>query len=229
MRAARAMEVRNAISAFEVATTSCSAGGSATRNDGRLPRRQLRLRCAPPSSSSAERSEAASRLSKTTRRVSCGITSSDGGSERARRVRWKSETRSVLSKSPLPPAPQEVVPHETMVDSRVGSSGFAALRLRPRARSAAKRRAGCPRRRGAFRVASLPVMADPNARGVRARDSEMGRPIAPGMGTRRPLGGGDARDPDGSSSAFGRVGVDDRDGSSSAFGRRSGSSTCRLS
>jgi hypothetical protein len=119
---------------------------------------------------SAERSEAASRLSATARRVPCGITFSDGGSERAWRVRWMSETLAVLSKSPLPPAAQEVVPHEASIDSRAAGSGFAALRLRrrrrPRARSEAKQRAGCPRLRGAFRVASLSVMADPNARGV---------------------------------------------------------------
>ena len=182
--------------AFAAATTPCCAGGSATRYVLRLRRRSLRLRCAPSSwalpkhqseppqrralqhERGAKRS--ASKLRATSPPVSCGITSGDGGRERAECLQTAGFTHTLRAWPPLPPAAQGIVPHDTTGDSCARRSDFAALRRR-RAHPSTKAsrrsgecsitcaerseaRAGCMRRRHLCRVASPLVMAAANAR-----------------------------------------------------------------
>jgi hypothetical protein len=122
--------------------------------------------------SSAERSEAASKLLATARRVPCGITSSDGGSDRARCA--TTEVRNAVCAVEIATTSCCAGGSATrrMVDSGVVCSGFAALRLRPRS-TKASRRSGERSRSG-----------DHNPSGA-------ARPR--GRGTRRPRGGGRAR------------------------------------
>jgi hypothetical protein len=104
----------------------CFAGDSATRHMLRLRCRALRLRCAPSSwahsdapqapkraaaaasaqtTPSAERSGAqrsASTLRTPSPNVPCGITSGDGGRERAKRLQTAGWARSLRARPPLP-------------------------------------------------------------------------------------------------------------------------------
>jgi hypothetical protein len=150
----------------------CCAGGSATRHMLRLRRQALRLRCAPSSwarnveERGAQRS--ASRLRTPSHPVSCGITSGDGGIERAPSLKPAGWAHTAGASPPLPLLRREIVPHGTCFDSDAERSDFAALRRRGRGMSkSAERseaRAGCVRRRILCRVASPLVMAESNAR-----------------------------------------------------------------
>jgi hypothetical protein len=62
--------------------------------------------------------------------VSCGINFGDGGIERAKRLQTAGWAHTLPARPPLPPAAQEVVPHDTTRDSGVDRSDFAALRRR---------------------------------------------------------------------------------------------------
>ncbi len=114
----------------------CCAGGSATRHMLRLRRQALRLRCAPSSwarnveERGAQRS--ASRLRTPSHPVSCGITSGDGGIERAPSLKPAGWAQTAGASPPLPLLRREIVPHGTCFDSDAERSDFAALRRRGR-------------------------------------------------------------------------------------------------
>ena len=89
------------------------------------------LRLRQRSSTSAERSEAREDDfgSSATFRVASPLVMATRGRD-ARRVDVLLARRACLQVTPLPPASQGVVPHDTTHDADVERSGFAALRLR---------------------------------------------------------------------------------------------------